>query len=84
MDLKTVLGTLAAIFTTIAFIPQVWHVVKTKSTKDISLTMFILFTLGVTFWLLYGVALGAMPVIVANTLVLILSAIILIYKIKYK
>lgn len=84
MDLKSVIGTIAGIFTTISFIPQVLHVIKTKSTKDISLTMFVLFLLGVIFWLIYGIIINEIPIIIANTLIAILAGIILVYKIKYK
>jgi MtN3 and saliva related transmembrane protein len=84
LDLKSVIGTVAGIFTTISFIPQVLHVIKTKSTKDISLTMFVLFLLGVIFWLIYGIIINEIPIIIANTLIAILAGIILVYKIKYK
>lgn len=79
-----VVGTAAAIFTTISFIPQVIQVVKTKSTKDISLLMFSLFTLGVTFWLIYGFLTDSLPIILANATVLCLSLTIIGYKLKYK
>lgn len=83
-NLVDVVGTAAAIFTTISFIPQVIQVVKTKSTKDISLLMFSLFTLGVTFWLIYGLLTNSLPVILANATVLCLSLTIIAYKLKYK
>lgn len=79
----TIIGSSAAILTTIAFIPQVIATVKTKHTKDISLVMYILFCTGVLLWLIYGIALHAMPLIVANSITFILAVIILIYKLKY-
>jgi len=78
------LGLTAGILTTIAFVPQVFKTWKTKSTKDISLGMFISFSIGVFLWLIYGICLKATPIIIANTLVLILSAIMIYLKIKYK
>ena len=77
-------GFFAAFCTTIAFLPQAIKVYKTKSTKDISLLMFIIFTVGVASWLAYGVYLNDLPLIIANTITLILSLFILFYKIKYK
>jgi len=74
----------AAFCTTIAFLPQAIKVYKYKSTKDISLYMFLIFTIGVLSWLIYGLIINDLPVILANAVTLILSLFILIYKIKYK
>ena len=78
------IGFFAAFCTTIAFLPQAIKVYKTKSTKDISLYMFLIFTVGVLSWLIYGLIINDLPVILANAVTLILSFFILIYKIRYK
>ena len=78
------IGFFAAFCTTIAFLPQAIKVFKSKSTKDISLYMFIIFTIGVLSWLIYGLIIDDYPIIFANTVTLVLSFFILIYKIKYK
>ena len=78
------IGFFAALCTTIAFLPQVIKVYQTKSTKDISLLMFLIFTIGVFSWLIYGLIINDYPVILANAITLILSLFILLYKIKYK
>ena len=80
----TYIGFFAAVCTTIAFLPQAIKVYKTKSTKDISLYMFLIFTIGVLSWLIYGLIINDWPVILANAVTLILSFFILIYKLKYK
>ena len=77
------LGYFAGFCTTIAFVPQVYKIWKTKSAKDISLVMFIIFLIGVFCWLIYGIFINAMPLIIANFVTLILAFIILIGKIKY-
>ena len=77
-------GFFAAFCTTISFLPQVIKVYKTKSTKDISLYMFLIFTIGTFCWLIYGILESSLPIIMANTITLILSVIILLYKIKFK
>ena len=77
-------GFFAAFCTTIAFLPQAIKVFKSKSTKDISLYMFLIFTIGVLSWLVYGLIINDMPIILANAVTLILSFFILVYKIKYK
>ena len=83
MSLADVLGTVAGILTTVAFAPQVWTVWKTRSTRDISLGMYLVFTTGVAFWLAYGVVLGAWPIIIANTVTLALTGTVLGLKLRH-
>jgi|TARA_B110000967_G_scaffold170128_1_gene179923 MtN3 and saliva related transmembrane protein len=78
------IGFFAAFCTTIAFLPQAIKVYKSKSTKDISLYMFLIFTIGVLSWLIYGIIISNLPIILANAVTLALSLFILIYKLKYK
>ena len=82
MDIANLIGTLAGVFTTIAFLPQVIKTWKTQSSSDISLLMFLLFSGGVLLWLIYGILLHAMPIIVANSITLALSVSILALKVK--
>jgi MtN3 and saliva related transmembrane protein len=70
-DFTNIVGFIAAIFTTFAFVPQVIKVWRTRSTADISLGMYSLFTLGVALWLAYGILLNAWPIILANIIVTI-------------
>ena len=84
MDLITILGLIAAVSTTISFLPQVIRTVKTKSTGDLSLAMYLFFSFGVLMWLIYGIMIRDLPVIIANAATILLSLIILFYKIKYK
>ena len=78
------IGFFAAFCTTFAFLPQAIKVYQTKSTRDISLYMFLIFTIGVLSWLIYGLIIDDLPVILANAVTLVLSFFILIYKILYK
>ncbi len=78
------IGFFAAFCTTIAFLPQAIKVFKTKSTKDISLYMFLIFTIGVVSWLIYGLIINDLPIILANAVTLVLSFFILVYKLKFK
>ena len=73
---------LAAFCTTIAFIPQAVKVYKTKHTKDISLGMFSLLIVGFILWLWYGILLTSYPIILANSVTLIIAIYILITKLK--
>ena len=84
MQFFTFLGYVAAVLTTISFVPQALLIIKTKDTKGISLPMYILFTIGVACWLLYGIYFGMISVIIANFITLALAIVILTFKIKYK
>lgn len=77
------IGSLAGMLTTIAFIPQVIKTWRSGSAEDISLVMFLLFTTGVLLWLVYGIALHAVPIIVANCITLVLALTIVFLKIRY-
>ena len=83
MNLADLLGTAAGFMTTMAFVPQVWGVWKTRSTRDISLGMYLVFTTGVAFWLAYGLVLGAWPIIVANSVTLALTGTVLVLKLRH-
>ena len=76
------IGIVAAFLTTLSFVPQAILVIRTKQTEGISLTMYAMFTTGVVAWLVYGIALGAVPIILANTVTLVLASIILTLKIR--
>ena len=83
MDITMVIGLIAGLLTTIAFIPQLVKTWKSKSAKDVSLVMFMTFTTGVLLWLIYGVLIQAPPLIAANVVTLLLAAAILGLKIRY-
>lgn len=76
------IGFLAASLTTTSFIPQALKVIRTKHTKDLSLTMYVMFVSGVFCWGIYGLFLGKYPIIAANIVTLIFSGTILVYKVK--
>ncbi len=77
-------GYLGGTMTTLAFLPQVAKTLKSRDTRSISLGMYILFTTGVFFWLLYGIRLRALPMILANGITLLLSLVLLGAKWKWK
>ena len=74
------IGLVAAMLTTISFLPQTLLVLRTGRTDGISLCMYALFTTGVAGWLLYGLLLGSLPIIAANAITLALAATILVLK----
>lgn len=84
MEPADFLGAIAATLTTLAFVPQVIRTWRTRSTHDISLAMFSLFSVGVLCWLLYGLQIGSWPIVIANAITLSLSLLILYFKLRYK
>ncbi len=76
------LGTLAATLTTLSFLPQAVHTLRTRDVSGISLAMYSAFTLGVALWLAYGVMLGEWPIIIANAFTLALASTILFIKLR--
>ena len=77
-------GYIAAIFTTTAFIPQAWLTWKNKRAEGISLGMYFIMVLGVVLWLSYGIMLAAWPIIIANIIPLGLTLFILAMKVIHK
>lgn len=83
LNLTDLVGTAAACLTTLSFLPQAWHSFKSRDVSGVSLGMYIVFTMGVALWLVYGVLLGAWPIVIANVITLILSLAILGMKLIY-
>jgi MtN3 and saliva related transmembrane protein len=77
------IGVTAAILTTLSFVPQAIKTIRSKDTRGISLGMYAMFTVGVFFWLLYGIVLMSWPMIVSNVITLGLSATILTLKLRH-
>jgi len=82
-ELVTLIGSLAAIFTTSAFLPQVIKTWKTKRTQDISLLTYLILTTGLLLWFIYGLMIQDFPLILANGISCLLSSSILIFKLKH-
>jgi MtN3 and saliva related transmembrane protein len=81
--LNSFVGFTAATLTTVSFVPQVIKVWRSRSTHDVSLVMYALFTLGAAMWLAYGLLIGSWPVILANFVTLLLAGTVLVLKLKF-
>ena len=79
-----VLGMVAGTLTTVAFVPQVLKTWRSKSAKDVSYSMFLIFTAGVLCWLFYGIVINAAPIIIANSVTLVLAFTMLVMKFIYR
>ena len=84
MNLTDLIGTLAALLTTLSSGPPAWDTFQTKDVSGISLGMYSAFTLGVALWLAYGLMLQAWPVVIANAVTLALALGILAMKLIYQ
>lgn len=82
-EMAEAIGLMAGVLTTLSFLPQVRQTWRTKSTKDISLPMFLSFCTGVLLWLVYGTMIHSLPVMLANGVTFVLSGAILIMKLKW-
>ncbi|QKO23510.1 SemiSWEET transporter [Rhodoferax sp. BAB1] len=82
--MNDVIGYIAASLTTLSFLPQALHTFRTRDVSGISLGMYSLFTAGVALWLVYGLLLGAWPIVVANAVTLALALAILVMKLRYR
>jgi MtN3 and saliva related transmembrane protein len=81
--LVNLIGLLAAVCTTTSLLPQLIRVWQLRSAREISLIMFSVFSLGVVFWLAYGICIRSLPIILANTATLVLSLGILALKLRF-
>jgi MtN3 and saliva related transmembrane protein len=81
--METLVSALAAILTTVAFVPQAVHIIRFKETRAISLQMYVAFATGVAFWLLFGLMIWNWPMIVANAITLGLALTIVRLKLRY-
>jgi len=77
------IGIAAALLTTAAYAPQAIQAWRTRSTKDVSLPMFLMMVSGILLWLIYGLLIGDLPLILANAMTLLLAGAILVAKIRF-
>ena len=77
------LGYIGALLTTASFIPQAIMTIRTRDTRGVSRGMYVIFTIGVAFWLAYGIAIDSLPMILANTVTLGLAGTVLALKLRY-
>lgn len=78
------IGYVGSLLTSITFIPQVYKSWKSKSVGDLSITMIFIVVSSTIVWLTYGYLINSGPVLVANTVVLVLTLILLYFKTSFK
>lgn len=80
---QQLLGLVAACLTTTSLIPQVLQIWRSRSARDISLGMYLIFVTGIALWLAYGVIAGDLPLMLSNSVSLLLAGGILVMKLVF-
>jgi MtN3 and saliva related transmembrane protein len=78
------LGLFGAFLSSITFLPQVYKAWKTKSVGDLSIWMILILLANVTTWLIYGLVKNDFAIIIANSIILFLSLLMLFFKFSFK
>ncbi len=82
MDMTSIVGYIAATLTTFCLVPQVIKIMRERQTAGISLAMYSVFLVGICCWLVYGILIGALPIILSNVATILLVCIIIVMKIR--
>ena len=84
MNALDLLGLVATCFTTSSFVPQAWRPWKTRDVSGISLPTYVIITIGLALWLVYGWLRGDMPLMVANAVMVVLTGAITVMKLRFE
>ena len=84
MNALDLLGLVATCFTTSSFVPQVWRTWKTRDVSGISLPTYVIITIGLALWLVYGWLRGDMPLMVANAVMVVLTGAITVMELRFE
>jgi len=77
-------ATIMGSFMSLGYFPQIHKILKRKSVEDISLPTFLILFSGLVVWLLYGLSINSYPLIIANSIGLIGTLLIIILYFRYK
>lgn len=75
-----IIGFAAGTFTTLAFLPQIFKIASTGKVRDISVSMYLVLGFGIFLWLIYGLNIGELPIIIANSVSLVLCITVIAMK----
>ena len=80
IPLQTVFGWLASVFTTLILVPQLYKVIRTRHTRDVSMSMLVLSVIGNGFWVLQATITGNTPLQVGASLICLMSMALIVFK----
>lgn len=81
--METIVSGIAAILTTVAFIPQAYKIIHSRETAGVSLWMHVTFAIGVAFWFALGIMLWNWPMMIGNLVTFALAVVIVIMKLYH-
>ena len=84
IDQFEIIGLVAGVLTTSAFVPQVYKTWKSKSADGLSLTMYLVFFVGIILWLIYGIYIPSLAMILANAVTGFLALLLILFKLRFK
>jgi len=84
MQIAQIIGLIAGTITSITFLPQLIRIWKTRSAKDLSMLMMLMLIVGTSLWLSYGLMIKDAAIIYTNSMVLVMSLVMMFFKLKYK
>ena len=82
--LVEVLGLAAGVCLIMAFLPQAVKIIKTRSAGDLSLSVFLLQSVGVVMWIVYGWLSKSLALVVTNSLCLSIYLVLIVLIIRYR
>ena len=83
MKWRSYLGYLGVVTGSLTFVPQVYKAWETRSVGDISIWMIFILLLNVTIWLIYGIWGKDKAMILANSIIMFLSLVLLYFKLTF-
>lgn len=83
MDWLDIVGHTGSVLSSITFIPQVYQTWKTRSVKDLNLSMMLIVFTSTLIWIVYGVGKGLWPVIICNSIISFLALLLIVFKFRF-
>ena len=83
IPLYVIFGWLASIFTTLILVPQIIKVIKSRRTRDVSMSMLVLSAMGNGFWVLHASITGNLPLLVGASLIFVMSLVLMVLKLSF-
>ncbi len=83
MDWTEVMGHVGSALSSLTFMPQVYQTWKTKSVKDLNIFMMLIVFVSTLIWIVYGIGRGLLPVIICNSIICVLSLVLIYFKFSY-
>ena len=83
MKWRDYLGYVGVVTGSLTFVPQVWMAWKTRSVGDLSIWMILILLINVVIWLIYGITGKDKAMILANSIILVLSLLMLYFKLTF-